>query len=43
VGAGPGKVSLFKQQQLIKRNVPAENALEELIDLIKENGDWHEA
>jgi (E)-4-hydroxy-3-methylbut-2-enyl-diphosphate synthase len=42
VGSGPGKVSLFKQKELVKRNIPTTEALEELISLIKENGDWVE-
>ena len=42
VGAGPGKITLYKGQQAIKKNIDAENALEELIALIKENGDWKE-
>ena len=42
VGAGVGKVSLYKGKNLIKKNIPAENALPELIELIKENGDWKE-
>ncbi|MCH5231563.1 MAG: (E)-4-hydroxy-3-methylbut-2-enyl-diphosphate synthase [Muribaculaceae bacterium] len=37
VGAGPGKVSLYKGKELIKRNIPSENAIEELLALIKEN------
>jgi (E)-4-hydroxy-3-methylbut-2-enyl-diphosphate synthase len=42
VGSGPGRISLFKQKELIKRNIPTEQALEELIALIKEGGDWVE-
>ena len=42
VGAGPGKINLYKQKELIKRNIPQADALEELIDLIKVNGDWKE-
>ena len=37
VGAGPGKVSLYKGKQLIKKNIPSENAIKELLDLIKES------
>ncbi len=40
VGAGPGKVSLYKGKVLVKKNIPQEKAVEELISLIKENGDW---
>ena len=35
VGAGPGKVSLYKGKQLIKKNIPSEKAIEELLGLIK--------
>tara|TARA_B100000579_G_C22826856_1_gene853654 strand:+ start:340 stop:2193 length:1854 start_codon:yes stop_codon:yes gene_type:complete len=40
VGTGPGKISLYKQQNMIKKNIPTGQALEELISLIKLNGDW---
>ncbi len=42
VGAGPGKITLYKGQTVVKRNIPSETAVDELIDLIKENGDWKE-
>lgn len=42
VGAGPGKVSLYKSQQLIKKNIPVETAVDSLLALIKMNGDWLE-
>ena len=40
VGVGPGKISLYKKQEVVKKNIPTLNAIEELIDLIRENGDW---
>jgi len=40
VGAGQGKVNLYKGQSLVKKNIDASEALEELIALIKVNGDW---
>ena len=43
VGAGKGKVMLYKGQEVVKKNVDEAFALEELIGLIKENGDWNEA
>ena len=43
VGAGKGKVMLYKRQELVKKNVDEAVALEELIRLIKENGDWKES
>lgn len=42
VGSGPGKINLYKAKEIVKRNVPSQNAVEELIALIKENGDWRE-
>ncbi len=40
VGSGPGKITLYKGKEVMKRNVNSEVAVEELIDLIKENGAW---
>ena len=40
VGAAPGRITLYKQREIIKRNIPEEQAVEELINLIKANGDW---
>lgn len=37
VGAGPGKVSLYKNKTCIEKNIPTENAVEKLIELIKNN------
>lgn len=42
VGMGNGKVSLYKGKEVLKRNISEEIAVEELIQLIKENGDWKE-
>lgn len=42
VGTGPGKISLYKGHKVIKRNIPEENAVEELINLIKEYGMYRE-
>ncbi len=42
VGTGPGKITLYKQKEVVKRNVPEEKAVEELISLIKAHGDWIE-
>lgn len=43
VGAGKGKVMLYKGQELVHKNVDEAVAIEELIWLIKENEDWKEA
>ena len=40
VGSGPGKVTLYKNKEVIKKNIPANTAVAELIDLIRANGDW---
>ena len=40
VGAAPGKIDLYKGQECIKKGVPQAQAVEHLIDLIKEHGDW---
>ena len=42
VGTGVGKISLYKQQNIIRRDVPMQDADQALIDLIKQNGDWIE-
>ncbi|MGE0566703.1 MAG: (E)-4-hydroxy-3-methylbut-2-enyl-diphosphate synthase [Bacteroidia bacterium] len=42
VGTGIGKISLYKGQEVVKKNVASENAVNELINLIKEHGDWLE-
>jgi (E)-4-hydroxy-3-methylbut-2-enyl-diphosphate synthase len=42
VGVGDGKISLYKGKEVVKKNVPSENAVNELIELIKEHGDWVE-
>ena len=42
VGAGPDKVNLYKQKTVIRKGVASDQAVEQLIELIKENGDWAE-
>jgi len=42
VGSGPGKITLYKGKEVMKRNVNSEVAVEELINLIKENDAWVE-
>ncbi len=43
VGASPGKISLYKGKECIEKNIPAEKAVESLVNLIKKYGDWKEA
>jgi len=42
VGTGPGKITLYKEKNVVKKNVPEAQAVDELIALIRENGDWVE-
>jgi (E)-4-hydroxy-3-methylbut-2-enyl-diphosphate synthase len=42
VGAAPGRVSIYKNKNLIRKNIPTAEALPALIEIIKENGDWRE-
>ena len=42
VGAGPGRVSIYKGKTLMEKNIPAEEALDKMIALIKECGDWQD-
>ncbi|WP_294592516.1 4-hydroxy-3-methylbut-2-en-1-yl diphosphate synthase [uncultured Bacteroides sp.] len=42
VGAGRGKISLYKKKECIEKNIPEEEAVEKLIELIKKNGDYVE-
>lgn len=40
VGSGPGKITLYKGKEVMKRGVNSEVAVEELIGLLKEHGAW---
>jgi len=40
VGVGKGKINLYKEKEVVKRNIPEADALGELISLIKEYGEW---
>ncbi|RLD59961.1 MAG: hypothetical protein DRJ05_05555 [Bacteroidetes bacterium] len=42
VGTGSGKISLYKSNRLVKKNINEDKAVDELISLIKENGLWQE-
>lgn len=42
VGSGVGKITLYKGKEVVMRNVETDKAVEALIDLIKEHGDWVE-
>ena len=43
VGAAPNRITLYKGREIIERNIPQEEALDHLIELIKKNGDWVDA
>lgn len=40
VGSGPGKITLYRGRDVVKKNIDTETAVDELIGLIKDNGDW---
>jgi len=40
VGSGPGKITLYKGKEVIKKNVSSDIAVNELIELLRENGAW---
>jgi len=40
VGAGPGKITLYRGKQVVKKNVDTKNALDELIEIIRSDGKW---
>jgi len=43
VGTGIGKITLYKEKEVVQRNIPSEEAVNALIELIKVNGDWVES
>jgi (E)-4-hydroxy-3-methylbut-2-enyl-diphosphate synthase len=42
VGSGPGKITLYRSKDVVKKNVDSEVAVDELINLLKESGAWVE-
>lgn len=40
VGTGPGKITLYRGKEVVKKNVDSDNALDELIGIIREDGNW---
>jgi (E)-4-hydroxy-3-methylbut-2-enyl-diphosphate synthase len=40
VGSGPGKITLYRGKEIVKRNVNSEVAVDELIGLLKESEAW---
>ncbi len=43
VGTGPGKITLYKEKEVVQRNIPENEAVDALIELIRSHGDWVEA
>jgi len=42
VGSGPGRITLYRGKEVVKRNVPTAQAVDQLIDIIKEDSNWIE-
>jgi (E)-4-hydroxy-3-methylbut-2-enyl-diphosphate synthase len=42
VGSGVGKITLYKGKEIVKRNIDSEIAVQELIQLLKDNDAWVE-
>lgn len=42
VGSGNGKITLYKGREVVRKNIAQEEAVETLVQLIKDNGDWIE-
>ena len=42
VGTGPGKITLYRGREVVKKNVNTPSALDELIEIIREDGKWLE-
>lgn len=42
VGSGKGKITLYKGKEVMKKSVPSEKAVDELINIIREDGMWNE-
>ncbi len=42
VGSGPDRITLYRGKEIVKKNIKSEYALDELVELIKEDGKWHE-
>lgn len=42
VGSGPGRITLYRGKEVVKRNVPSAKAVDELIEIIRVDGNWIE-
>ncbi len=43
VGTGPGKITLYKEKEVVQRNIPEDGAVDALVELIRTHGDWVDA
>ena len=43
VGSGPGKITLYKGKEVVRKNIDTAVAVDELIALLKENNVWVDA
>jgi (E)-4-hydroxy-3-methylbut-2-enyl-diphosphate synthase len=42
VGSGPDRITLYRGQEIVQRNIPSAGAVEALIDIIRSDGRWFE-
>ncbi|MCB1165637.1 MAG: (E)-4-hydroxy-3-methylbut-2-enyl-diphosphate synthase [Leptospiraceae bacterium] len=42
VGSGPGKINLYRGKEMVRKNLPSEEADQALVDLIREHGMWQD-
>jgi (E)-4-hydroxy-3-methylbut-2-enyl-diphosphate synthase len=42
VGSGPGRITLYRGKEVVKKNVPSAKAVDELIEIIRSDGNWIE-
>ena len=42
VGTGPGKITLYREKEVVQKNVPEADGVNALIELIKSEGRWTE-
>ena len=42
VGSGPGRITLYRGKEVVKRNVVSAKAVDELIEIIRSDGNWME-
>jgi len=42
VGSGPGRITLYRGKEVVKKNVPTVHAVDELVGIIRDDGNWLE-